>query len=146
MKKLLFAALIAVSISGSTIAQDFNQIDQKAVGNFESAFTGASNVEWTAKEKFTKATFKQNEQKVEVFYDLAGDFIASTRQIAIEELPTFVKRIFAKKYSGYTVKEAFKFKSDDETDYFISVENETENIVLKEKQGSLVVYSRTSKI
>lgn len=146
MKKLFFAVLIAVSISGSAIAQDLNQVDQKAVNNFEASFTGASNVEWSLNESFAKATFKQNEQKVEVFYNLSGDFVASTRETNIEELPTFAKRILAKKYNDYTVKEAFKFKSDDETGYYISVENETENIVLKEKQGSLIVYSRTTKI
>ncbi|MCW3109349.1 MAG: hypothetical protein JWQ09_3855, partial [Segetibacter sp.] len=56
------------------------------------------------------------------------------------------KRFVAKKYSDYTIKEAFKFKSEDETDYFISAENEKENIVLKVKEGSVFVYSKTNKI
>ncbi len=85
MKKLFFAALIAVSVSASAFAQDVNQIDVKAVENFESAFGGASNVEWVSKENFTKASFIQNEQKVEVFYNLDGDFIATTTQIRMDK-------------------------------------------------------------
>lgn len=146
MKKLILAALIAIFISGSAFAQDENQIDHKAVENFEATFSGASNVEWTSKENFTKASFMQNEQKVEVFYNPNGDFIASTSQVAMEEVPTFVKRIFAKKYSDYTVKEAFKFRAQDETDYFISAENEKETIVLKVKDGAVYIYSKTNKM
>lgn len=146
MKKLILAALIAVSVSGSAFAHNENQVDQRAVGNFEATFSGASNVEWTSKENFTKASFIQDEQKVEVFYNPEGDFIATTRQIKMEDIPAFVKRIFAKKYSGYTVKEAFKFIAEDETSYFIAAENEKESIVLKVKDGSISVYSKASKM
>lgn len=145
MKKLFFTALIAVSVSASSFAQNLNQIDEKAVADFESAFSGASNVEWTSKNNFTKASFIQNDRKVEVFYNHDGDFIATTRQIKMDEVPTFAKRAFAKKYSNYTVKEAFKFQADDEEAYYIAAENENQNIILKAKQGSLTVYSKTSK-
>lgn len=63
MKKLFFAALIAVSVSASSFAQDVNKIDEKAVADFESVFTGASNVEWASKENFTKASFIDNNRK-----------------------------------------------------------------------------------
>ncbi len=145
MKKLIIAALIAVAVSTSAFATDKNQIDEKAVENFESAYGGASDVEWVSKENFTKASFIQNEQKVEVFYNLDGDFIATTTQIKMDYVPTFVKRIVAKSYSDYTVKEAFKFQADDETAYFISAENEKENVVLKVSGGLFSVYSRTDK-
>ncbi len=145
MKKLFFAALIAVSVSASAFAQDVNQIDEKAVADFESVFTGASNVEWISKENFTKASFLQNDQKVEVFYNLDGEFIATTTQIKMDKVPTFVKRIIAKNYSDYTVKEAFTFQADDENAYFISAENEKENVVLKVNGGMFSVYSRTPR-
>jgi hypothetical protein len=145
MKKLFFAALVAVSVSASAFAQDVNQIDEKAVENFESAFAGASNVEWMSKEKFSKASFKQNEQKIEVFYDSEGEFIATTKQIKMDEVPTFAKRTFAKNYADYTVKEAFKFQADDEEAYYISAENEKEIVVVKVNGGSFSTYSRTAK-
>lgn len=63
----------------------------------------------------------------------------------MDEVPTFAKRTFAKNYSDYTVKEAFRFRADDEEAYYISAENKKENIVLKVKEGSVTVYSRTNK-
>jgi hypothetical protein len=63
----------------------------------------------------------------------------------MDEVPTFAKRTFAKNYSDYTVKEAFKFQADDETSYYIAGENEKENLVLKVNRGSFSVYSRTAK-
>ncbi|GEO09351.1 hypothetical protein [Segetibacter aerophilus] len=146
MKKLFIAALVALTISTSAFAQDVNQIDPKAVQNFEATFVGASKVEWTSKESFTKASFLQDEQKVEVFYNPDGDLIATTKQVKMEELPTFVKRTFTKKYSDYNVTEAFKFNADAETNYFVAAENDKESIVLKVANGSISVYSRTSKI
>jgi hypothetical protein len=146
MKKLFIAAMVTLTISTSAFAQDATQIDQKAVQNFESSYGGASKVEWTLKDNFTKASFLQDEQKVEVFYNPEGDFIATTKHVKMEELPTFVKRTFTKKYSDYTVKEAFKFTAEDETEYFVSAENEKESLVLKVAQGSVFVYSRANKM
>ena len=146
MKKLFFTALIAVSVSISAFAQDVNQIDRKVVNNFEASYGGASNVEWISKENFTVASFIQNEHKVEVFYTADGDFVATTSYVGMEELPSFAKKSVIKKYADYTVTEAFKFKADGETSYFISVENEKENVVLKVKDGSVAVYSKRSKM
>ncbi len=145
MKKLLFSALIAVSISTGSFAQDVIANNQKAIDNFESLFSGASNVAWVAKEKLTIASFVQDQSKVEVFYNPDGDLIATTKEVKMDDLPTFAKRIISKKYSDYTVKEVFLFKADEETNYFISIENEKESLVLKVNQGSISAYSQTSK-
>ncbi len=147
MKKLFFTALIAVSISFSSSAQAVNQIDQKAVNNFEAVFIGASNVNWTSKQDLTIASFIQNNHKVEVFYNPDGDLIATTRQIQIKDAPASVKKAVEKKYSDYLVKEVLELKSSDDTNsnYFIAVENDKETIVLKANEGTMSVYSQTKK-
>lgn len=145
MKKLLFTALIAVSISTGSFAQSADE-NYKAVQNFEASFAGANNVGWSLKDNLSVASFTQDESNVKVFYNSEGDFIATTKEVKMDELPTFAKRIIAKKYSGYTVKEAFEFKSDDETDYFVAIENENKNIVLKVNEGSISVYTPNDKI
>jgi hypothetical protein len=145
MKKLLLAALMAVSVSVSAFAQDANEVDGKALQNFESAYGGASDVEWISKENFTKASFIQNEHQVEVFYNLDGEYVATTTQIKADQLPTFVKKTIAKNYSDYSILEAFRFQADDETSYFVSAENEKEDVVFQSKGGLFSVYSRTPK-
>ncbi len=78
MKKILLSAFVTGSISISAFAQNVNQLDQKAVENFEGSFAGASNVAWVSKDNLTIASFIKDENKVEVFYNTDGDFIAST--------------------------------------------------------------------
>jgi hypothetical protein len=145
MKKLLLTAFIAVSISISSFAQGINEVDKNAIDNFEATFTGASNVEWTSTKNFTIASFMQDDRKVEVFYDPAGEFVATTRQIDIEDAPAYSRKIITRKYIDYVVKEAFEFRADNELHYFISIENDKENIVLKVKEGSVSIFSQTEK-
>ena len=145
MKKLLIAALLVVSVSASSIAQDVSSVDRKAIGNFEAMYAGASGVDWTSTGKFTKASFVQNEKKMDVFYNLDGDFVAATTQLKVDEIPASIKKTLEKRYSDYVVKEAFQYKSYDEVTYFISVENQKEDVVLKVTDGVLSIYSSTDK-
>lgn len=141
MKKLLIAAFLIVSVSVSGLAQNVNKVDKRAIGNFEVMYAGASSVQWTSKENFTKASFTQNDQHVDVFYNENGDFIATATQIRYDELPASLKKSIEKKYSNYSIREMLKYKAYDDTVYFISLENEKETIVLKGADGSLSVYS-----
>ncbi len=145
MKKLFIAALLIVSVSASALAQNFTPVDKKIVENFEESYRGASNVEWTSTENFAKASFFKNAKKVEVFFNLNGEFIAATTETKLENLPASLKRSLEKRYSNYLVVEAFEYKSYNETTYFISVENQKESIVLKETEGALSVYSKKEK-
>lgn len=144
MKKVFLAAFVALVISVAANAQT-QQVDLKVMENFETAFAGASNVQWTSQENFTKATFIKDAQRVEVFYNPEGNFIATTKQVSVDEMPTFAKRSLAKKYSDYGVTEAFSLTADDETSYFVVAENAVEKVVLKVAKGSISVYERSRK-
>ena len=53
-------------------------------------------------------------------------------------MPLSTKKASAKSYSGYAVKEAIHFEGADEQGYFVSVENEKEQIVLTVSDRSVV--------
>src|SRR5689334_21405073 len=110
MKKLLIAALLVVSVSASSIAQDLSSVDRKSMGNLEVMYAGASGVNWTSTAQFTKASFVQNEKKMDVFYNLDGEFVAVTTQLKVHEIPASIKKTLEKRYSDYLVKEAFQYK------------------------------------
>jgi hypothetical protein len=86
-------------------------------------FKHASDVTWTSEENYAKATFKWNNISTEAVYTPEGDFIGSMQAITLEELPVNAKRKFAKKYEGYTVKEAIRFEGSKEKAYYISAED-----------------------
>jgi hypothetical protein len=146
MKKLFFAALITVTVATSAFAKDVNKVSSRAIHNFNFDFKGAERVNWTAKSNFSKATFTLDGQRMEAFYNLSGDIIGTAKNISLDQLPTSAKRTFAKRYNGYTVKEAIRFEGVEESAYFISAENEKENVILKVgDDASVSVFQKDRK-
>lgn len=138
MKKLFISALLAVTVAVSSFAAEGNNVSHTVQNAFSSQFKHASDVRWTAGETYTKATFILNNVSTEALYTVEGEFIGTNRAITLEELPVNAKRGFAKKYAGYTVKEAIRFEGTEEGAYFISAENEKGSVILKvEDNGSI---------
>jgi hypothetical protein len=125
MKKTIIAAIIAVSIATSAFADAGKSINEKAVSEFSSSFTKASNVAWTTTNDYFKATFTMDKEKVEAFYRLDGSFIGSSKAIAFDALPAKAVRIITQKYPfpPYKLKECIAFTfADGETLYYASFE------------------------
>lgn len=131
MKKLFISALLAVTVAVTGFAAEGNNADFAAQNNFKSQFKNASDVKWTSGENYTKATFVFNNIRTEALYNTEGEMIGTSRAINLDELPVNAKRVFAKKYVGYTVKEAIRFEGTQENAYYISAENEKGSVILK---------------
>jgi hypothetical protein len=146
MKKLFFAALIATTVATSAFASDANKINFRISESFKHEYNNATNVNWTLRPTFAKASFEVDGKKVEAFYNLEGKMIGTSKSISIDELPVGSKRSFAKKYAGYTVQEAIKFDGEDDTAYYISAENSEQSLILRvEEAGGLSIFKRTKK-
>ncbi len=145
MKKLIFTVIVAVSLSLSASSQIAYPTNQNAIGNFESNFTNVSNVKWVVQETFTKAFFTQGGRNFQAYYDVAGDFIGTTNEVDMEDLPLFVKRAVEKNYSDYKVQDAFELVTQNTSAYFISIENDFNKLVLKVENGAISVYDKSAK-
>lgn len=145
MKKLFIAALFAASVFTSAFAAGTNKVNHRAVRTFQYEFKDAANVEWTVKENFTKAAFTINEESGEAFFDVDGNLIGTSRTISMDKLPTSAKRAFGKKYADYTVKETIKFEDGETTSYYVSAENEKENVILKINGSNISIFKITYK-
>jgi hypothetical protein len=146
MKKLFFAALLTVTVATSGFSKDVNKVNTRTQHNFNFEFKGAEKVNWTVKSNFAKADFTLDGQKMEAFYNLNGEMIGTSKNIALDQLPTNAKRLLAKRYNGYNITEAIRFEGTDESAYYISGENDKEKIILKVAEDSQVsVYQKDSK-
>lgn len=146
MKKIFFAALIAVAFTGSAFAAGSSAINYNVATNFKTTFKGATDVQWTVKSDFVKATFVIDNQRVEAFYKPEGEMIGTATAVTIDQLPLSAKRSFAKKYSGYNVTEAIHFEGAEENAYYISAENGQEKVIIKVGENNQVsVFSKTSR-
>ena len=130
MKKLFISALLTITVVVSSFAAG-NEVSYAAQNNFKSQFKRISDVTWSAGANYTKATFVLNGVRTEALFSEAGDFIGTNQAVDLQELPVNAKRTFAKKYNGYTVKEAIRFEGVEESAYFISAENEKGSVILK---------------
>ncbi len=131
MKKLFIAALLTITLTASAFATDTKKVNAMAIRNFNVEFTKASKVTWTSTADYVKATFVLDNEKMEAFYNGAGEKIGASKAITINDLPVKTKRALAKDFDGYTVKEAIEFSTSDEVSYYISLQNEKESVILK---------------
>ncbi len=146
MRKLFLAALLTVTVAASAFAKDINSKNVRAERRFSADFRDAEKVQWTLRSTFAKANFYLNGEKREAFYDLNGEMIGTSSNISLNKLPVAAKRIFAKKYDGYTVKEAIHFEGIEEAAYYISAENEKESVILKVTDSNTVsVFKKARK-
>lgn len=145
MKKLLFTALLAVTVAVSAFASGTDKVNYAAVSNFKASFKHISDVSWTATKDYVKATFVLNNVRTEALYTPEGEFIGTNTAINLDELPVKAKRSFAKKFDGYTVKEAIHFEGNDEEAYFISAENEKEAVILKVNDSNHISVMKLTK-
>jgi hypothetical protein len=137
MKKLFISGLLMIAVAVSSFAAG-NEVSYAAKNTFSGQFKHVSDVQWTAGENYTKATFVLDNVRTEALYNATGEFIGTNQAVNLEELPVNAKRAFAKRYNGYTVKEAIRFEGVEESAFYISAENEKGSVILKvEDNGSI---------
>ncbi len=149
MKKFILTAFVAVAVATSAFSADFkdvSKISKRILYNFSSEFSDANDVTWTLRPTFAKASFILENKRVDAFYDFDGTMIGTSKAVTIDQMPVNVKRVFAKKYADYTVKETIHFEGADESAFFISAANSNRSIVLKvSHQGLVSLFSSEKK-
>ena len=146
MKKSLLAALLLVSLVTTAFAIGESKISYFILNSFKRDFKDAKNVVWTSKTGLAEASFMLNDRKTDVFYNANGSIYAISKSIELDQLPVSAKRAFAKRYEGYTVKEAIEYDGVEEQSYYISAENEKESAIIKVDQtGQLSIFKKSKK-
>jgi hypothetical protein len=138
MKKLFISGLLVVTVALSSFAAEGNKVSFAIRTNFEAQFKNISDVKWTSGDGYAKATFVLNNVRTEALYSAEGELVGTSQAITLEDLPVNAKRAFAKRYDGYTVKEAIRFEGSQETAYYISAENAKGSVVLKVENSGLI--------
>ena len=144
MKRLFFAALAAVLVGTSAFAADIkdaSKVSYKVRTIFDAKFNGASNIEWTVREDYTKASFILADQQVEAFFSTEGELIATSRKVEFSKLPLNAIQSIQKKYAAYTVSETIEMDQDGEKSYYVSLQkNDRKQILQVSFYGTVSVY------
>ena len=147
MKKI-FLSLAAVALMGISAFANGNDeiVSQKTLAAFKSDFSNATHTTWEQKDGFIKATFSFNGQVLFAYYDNDGQLKAVVRNIVSDKLPLNLLTSLKNDYSDYWITDLFEISADNETTYYVTVENAGKKVVLK-SDGSAYwnVFSKEKK-
>ena len=122
-------------------------VSKQAVSNFTTQFKGATAPNWTAGKNYYKVAFSLNAQKLFAYYNIDGDFIAVSRYISSFQLPLYLQTSLKNDYSKYWVTDLFEMADNNETTFYVTVENADAKIVLKSTDGKAwSVFDRSKKV
>ncbi|HMG68210.1 MAG TPA: hypothetical protein VK588_11005 [Chitinophagaceae bacterium] len=135
MKKILMIVALALTVSTSFAFTGEETVNKRALSAFKTDFSGASDIAWTTGVNYYKVTFTMSDQKLFAFYNGQGEFLAVTRFISSFQLPLNLQNGLKKCYSNFWISDLFEMASNDETSYYVTLENADTKIVLKSTDG-----------
>lgn len=147
MKKMILSLATVMMMGYTTFANgNDDNVSQEARNSFKKEFVSASNIRWEQRNNFAKATFTMNGQVLTAYYYANGDLQAVVRNITSDQLPINLLTSLRKEYTPFWITDLFEISSDNQTTYYVTVENSDKKIVLKSDSfSSWDVYSKERK-
>jgi hypothetical protein len=140
MKKLFITALAALAIGTSAFAAP-SSTKTKAKNHFAASFSKAQDVSWTSNGKFEQASFVLNNEKVTAHYDVYGDLVGTSKNLAFDKLPKAALESITTTFTfpDYQLKECIEFTtSDNVKKYYVSFVTEDTTVVLEISENGRV--------
>jgi hypothetical protein len=131
MRLALFAVILSLTVSGSALANTINPSNIpsftsnipsfKGMEHFQEKFPEATEVNCKVKGQFTEVNFIWNGLRLQAFYDGSGNPVATSRAVAVNNLPLFVQMSLKNEYPDFVVTEAVEFTdADDGLSYYVT--------------------------
>ena len=147
MKQVILSIATMLMMGVSAFAANNDEVvNQQALRAFHNDFAGARQVSWDMKNGYTRATFSLNGQVLFAYYSTNGELQAVTRNIVSDQLPINLLAELRKEYSDYWISDLFEMATDNQTTYYVTLENSDKKIVLKSEGTNFwTVFSKTRK-
>ncbi len=142
MKKMILTLAIIVSTVSAFASETVNQ---KVLNAFKKEFATASEVSWTVRTDYYKATFSYNGKYIFAFYNEEGEMLGMSRHLSPIDLPLALQNNLKKGYEGYWVSDLFEAAKNEETNYYVTLENADTKIVLKSAGNGWSIYNKIKK-
>jgi hypothetical protein len=144
MKKI-FLTIATIGLLGTSVyaadggkkATKVPAITYTVSSEFDSTFSEAKNVNWTVTSNVQKATFTMNDVKMTAFYNLQGEYLGVTQDVAYTTLDVKAQKQIAAKYADYKVGEVIKLTTadnqtnSDQTVYFVDLAGKSDELLVR---------------
>jgi hypothetical protein len=133
MKHRILTLALLLSLSISNIFANTNEevVNAKAASSFKKEFSQAQEVKWENSKQYVKATFKLNDQVMIAYYSNAGELLGITRNLTTSQLPMNLMTEIKKNHKKAWITDLFEITTNDETNYYITLEDADQTVVLK---------------
>lgn len=130
-KQIIIGLFLLIAGISNTFANGEENVNAQVINSFKKDFANAQNVQWSNGKDFVKATFTLNEHVVYAYYSDKGDLLGVTRNIVSGQLPMNLMAEVKKSYGQYWIADLFEMAANNETTYYITLENADQKLVLK---------------
>lgn len=116
------SAFAAAAPVAKSAAPDMEAVSAKAAAKFNADFKGATGI-WNNEKDYEEVLFFWNNKLMDAFYDREGNMIGTFHQVEKSELPGKAAEKIASWYKGYDIKYMAAMESDQDTLYYVTVQN-----------------------
>jgi hypothetical protein len=123
-----------------------NNVNEIAKNSFYKDFGNTTNVQWKRNENFDVASFSENGQKMEAFYDYDANLVGTTTAKTFADLPANAQKEIRSKYKAYSIGPVIFFDDNEwnETDMILygSQFNDADNYFVELSKGNEKIIVR----
>jgi hypothetical protein len=151
MKRRFTTVLVVVLLTiTSTFANTNNNktenVNQRVESSFNKHFSDAEQVSWTRVDKLYKAQFTLHGRVMYAVMDEDGTLVGAYRNILSTQLPIPLMNQLKDEYNDYWISALFEVAKENETSYYVTVENKDQSLILKSENGdSWTTFSKVRK-
>src|SRR5690349_11547720 len=130
-KRILFIALVFAFGLSSVFANTVDGVNEKVLSRFQKEFSQAKDVYWQKGDDFLKVSFTLNEKVFFAYYNESGDKLALVRNLTSFDLPLGLQMELKQSYPQHWITDLFEFNGQDDSAYYVTIENADVKITLK---------------
>jgi signal transduction histidine kinase len=148
MKKKILTFMAAFLLVANILLANIREIKvpESVATAFSYNFSYATEVHWEGWGNYYKATFRQNDHTMYVFYSNDAELIGIAKNVLSDNLPVLLQTGLKNKYADFWIINLSKYVIADKTGFLVTIENADEKIVLKTNDNQhWQVYSREIK-
>ena len=135
MKKIMTMLALTLMLTTS-FAFAGETINKQALKAFKSEFAGATDIAWKVGSNYYEVAFTINDQRLFAFYNDQGEFMAVTQFISSTQMPNYLRKSLKRSYSNFWISDLFEMTNDDETSFYVTLENADTKVILKSIDGN----------
>lgn len=137
MKKL-FLSIAMASVSLLVLANppkknnDRGKYPYAADQTLYKMYGKVENLKWSqAREEMHRADFQIDGENFSTFFDAEGNFVATTHEISLEQLPAAARKALKAKFTAKNIGKIVHYQSNESSSYFAEILDE----------GGAVIYT-----